>query len=313
MLRALTRPPFALTRFGPDSPSGRPVGLIRLAGVLSIAALCATAAVPAAAADGPTLERVRSTSAITLAYREGAAPFSFRDREGRIRGYSVELCMLVVASIQKSLGVPSLRIDWKPVDAATRLFTIANGEADIECGTTTITLSRMEKVDFSVPIFVDGGSVLVKRSAKIGRLADLKGRKVAVIPATTTEQALTRELAAAGVAATVVPVTDGADGMAALQAGRVDALAGDRIVLAGQRQRARQPDAFAFVADDFSFEPYALVIRRDDPDFRLAVNRALVGVYKSGDIDAVFQRWLAPLGRPGRLLHSMYYLQRLPE
>ena len=313
MLRALTRLPFALARFGLDSPSGRPFGLIGFAAVLSIVALCATAAGPAAAADGPTLERIRSTSAITLAYREGAAPFSFRDHQGRVRGYSVELCMLVVASIQKSLGLPSLRIDWKPVDAATRLFTIANGEADIECGTTTITLSRMEKVDFSVPIFVDGGSLLVKRGTKIARVADLKGRKVAVIPATTTEHALTRELAAHGLAATLVPVRDAAEGLAALQGGQVDALAGDRIVLTGQRQRARNPGALAFVADDFSFEPYALMIRRDDPDFRLAVNRALVGVYKSGDIDAVFQRWLAPLGRPGRLLHAMYYLQRLPE
>jgi ABC-type amino acid transport substrate-binding protein len=287
--------------------------LARSACVLSLAALCVVTAAPAAASESPTLERIRSTSSITLAYREGAAPFSFKDREGRIRGYSVELCMLVVASIQKSLGLASLRIDWKPVDAATRLFAIANGEADIECGTTTITLSRMEKVDFSLPIFVDGGSLLVKRGAKVGKLADLKGRKVAVIPATTTEQALTRELASHGIAATLVPVKDTAEGMAALQGGAVDALAGDRIVLAGLRQRARHPEALGFVADDFSYEPYALVIRRDDPDFRLAVNRALVAVYKSGDIDAVFQRWLAPLGRPGRLLHAMYYLQRLPE
>ena len=287
--------------------------LARLAGALSLTVALAAVAAPVAAADGPTLERIRSTAAITLAYREGAAPFSFKDREGRVRGYSVELCMLVVASIQKSLGLPSLRIEWKPVDAATRLFAVANGEADIECGTTTITLSRMEKVDFSLPIFVDGGSLLVKRGAKIAKVADLKGRKVAVIPATTTEQALTRELAAHGLAATLVPVRDGAEGLAALQGGQVDALAGDRIVLTGLRQRARNPGALAFVGDDFSYEPYALVIRRDDPDFRLAVNRALVGVYKSGDIDAVFQRWLAPLGRPGRLLHAMYYLQRLPE
>jgi glutamate/aspartate transport system substrate-binding protein len=302
-----------LAALRPPVTPAMPSAFARLAGALSLAVVFAAAAVPAVAADGPTLERIRSTGTIALAYREGAAPFSFKDREGRVRGYSVELCMLVVASIQKSLGLPSLRIDWRPVDAATRLFVVANGEADIECGTTTITLSRMEKVDFSVPIFVDGGSVLVKRDAKVGKLADLKGRRVAVIPATTTEEALTRELAAAGVTATLVPVRDGAEGMAALQGGKADALAGDRIVLAGLRQRARNPEALAFVADDFSFEPYALVIRRDDPDFRLAVNRALVGVYKSGDIDAVFQRWLAPLGRPGRLLHAMYYLQRLPE
>ena len=79
------------------------------------------------------------------------------------------------------------------------------------------------------------------------------------------------------------------------------------------RQSSRKPDALGFLASDFSFEPYALVVRRDDPDFRLAVNRALVGVYKSGEIDAIFQRWFASLGRPGPLLNAMFYLQQLPE
>jgi ABC-type amino acid transport substrate-binding protein len=131
----------------------------------------------------------------------------------------------------------------------------------------------------------------VRSGAKLARLVDLKNRRVAVIPGTTTEHALTAELSALGVAATLVPVSNGAEGVAQLVAGKVDALAGDRIVLTALRQRAAKPGALTLVGADFSYEPYALVVRRDDPDFRLAVNRALVAVYRSGEIDGIFQRW----------------------
>jgi len=277
-----------------------------LAGVL----LACSFAVQAASA---TLDRIRQTGTIQLAYREAAAPFSFRDRDGTVRGYSVELCERVAQAIGKSLGVAAVKIGWKAVDASTRLDAVAGGAADIECGTTTITLARMEKVDFSVPVFVDGGSVMVRADSKISRLVDLKSRRVAVIPGTTTEQALVAQLSALGSPATLVPVRDGAEGVAQLVAGKVEGYAGDRIVLTTLRQRAAKPATLGFVDSDFSFEPYALVVRRDDPDFRLAVNRALVGIYRAGEIDAVFQRWFAAYGQPGPLLHAMFYLNRLPE
>ena len=105
--------------------------------------------------------------AITFGYRDGAAPFSFDDRDGRVRGYSAELCAAVAAGIQQALKLPALKIVWQPVDAATRIDSVASGRADAECGTTTITLSRMERVDFSLPIFVDGGSALVRTGSKI--------------------------------------------------------------------------------------------------------------------------------------------------
>ena len=219
----------------------------------------------------------------------------------------------VAQAIAKSLGIDALKPSWKSVDAATRLDAVASGAADIECGTTTITLARMEKVDFSVPVFVDGGSVLVRANSKLSRLVDLKNRRVAVIAGTTTEQALVAQLNALGSPATLVPVKDGAEGVAQLVAGKVDGYAGDRIVLTTLRQRTAKPAALSFVDSDFSFEPFALVVRRDDPDFRLAVNRALVGLYRSGEIDPIFQRWFAAYGQPGQLLHAMFYLNRLPE
>ena len=283
--------------------------------------LCAGSAVPllADAADvppppnSPTLDRIKRSGVIRLAFREGAAPFSFKDRGGVVRGYSVDLCTHVAAAIQKDLGLPSLRIEWLPVDAATRIGVVATGKADAVCGTTTITLTRMQSVDFSVPIFVDGGGVLVQSSSKLARLADLKGRKVAVIGGTTTERALKHALDGIDAAATLVPVKDGVAGMAALAQGQVDGYAGDRIVLLGLRTAAPNAADFDFVDGDFSVEPYALVLPRNDADFRLAVNRALVALFRSGDIDPIFQRWLGGVGRPGPLLHALFYLNTLPE
>ena len=276
--------------------------------------VCAVApwAAPAVA-DSPALERIRKSGVITFAYREHAAPFSFKAGGGRIRGYSVELCNRVAAAIEKELKLPALKIEWVPVSAATRLTTVASGKADAECGTTTMTLTRLQTVDFSVPIFVDGGSVLVRASSKVATLADLKGKRVAVIGGTTTDRGLKRALEQIDAAATVFPVQDADEGLTLLTAGKVDGYAGDRVVLAGMKNNLPASADLELINADFSFEPYALVVPRTDPDFRLAVNRALVALYRSGEIDSIFQQWLGGLGRPGPLLHSMFYLNTLPE
>jgi ABC-type amino acid transport substrate-binding protein len=117
-----------------------------------------------AAADSPTLNRIKATGTITFGYRDNAVPFSYKDRDGRIRGYSVELCMRVAGSIQNELGLTALKIEWLPVEASNRLDYVISGKVDAVCGTTTITLGRMQKVDFSLPIYVDGGSMLVRAS-----------------------------------------------------------------------------------------------------------------------------------------------------
>jgi len=286
--------------------------------VLFLAALAAVgtlliSALPVSAATSPTLDRIKERGTIVFSYRNAAPPFSYKDREGRIKGYSVDLCLRVAALIQKELGLRELQIEWVSVEAGTRLDAIATGKVDADCGTTTISLSRMEKVDFSIPIYVDGGGVLVRAKKKPTAMADLKGKRVAVISGTTTEQALTRTLTSLGTPAVLVPVTNSGEGMALLDRGEVDGYAGDRVVLANLKLRAPNPNALTFVNGDFSYEPYGIAVRRDDPDFKLAVNRALVGLYRTGDIDGIFQRWLGALGRPGTLLHAMFYLNTLPE
>jgi ABC-type amino acid transport substrate-binding protein len=277
------------------------------------ACLCLAVALASAAEPTRTLDRIKADGVIRLGYRSGAAPFSFRERDGTVRGYSVELCTRIAAAVQKRLGLANLRVEWTGLDPGNRLDAVASGRVDIECGTTTISLARYEKVDFSLPIFIDGGSVLVGAASKIERFADLVGKRIAVIPETTTQSALKRQLDVDAVKAEPVPVKDAAEGFRLLAQGKVDAFASDRIVLIALRATAADPEKFKLFDSDFSYEPYALVIRRNDADFRLAVNRALVDLYRSGDIDPIFHRWLGGLGQPGPLLNAMFYLSTLPE
>ena len=294
----------------------RPMRLFSLS-LLAVAqiafALSAALVSGGAAAQSPTLNRIKATGTITFGYRNNAVPFSYQDRDGRVKGYSVDLCTSVAGSIQKDLGMSELKIEWLPVEASNRLDYVISGKVDAVCGTTTMTLGRMQKVDFSLPIYVDGGSVLVRARSKLTKLTDLSGKKVAVIAGTTTEEELGRGLDAKGTKATLIKVETAAEGMALLDKGSVDGYAADRVVLAYLKLRSPNPDAYAFVAGDFSYEPFGLPMRRDDPDFKLAVNRALAGIYRSGDIDPIFQRWLGALGVPGPLLHAMFYLSAIPE
>jgi ABC-type amino acid transport substrate-binding protein len=161
-------------------------------------------------------------------------------------------------------------------------------------------------------IFIDGGAVLALAESKLVRLSDLAGKTVGVKPGTTTETALKAALKDRLIDARVVSVKDDTEALAALNERRIDGYAADRIVLAGQVIRARSDIKYTLIQDDFSVEPYGLMMRRD-PAFRLAVNRAISQTYRSGAIKEIFDRWLAPLGKPGPLLSAMYYLNTTPE
>lgn len=284
---------------------------------LLVAVVLAAAAGQAAAAS-PTLDRIKATGTITFGYRTDAAPFSARQRNGAVRGYSVELCEKVAETVKNALRLPKLDIVWKPVDSETRIADVVDRKIDAECGSTTITLSRMERVDFSLPIFVDGGSALVHVGPGASKPApasirDLAGKRIAVLPATTTETALRKALAVASITATLVIVREPGDGIKQLLDGKVDAYASDRLLLVRLRADNAKADELALLDSDFSFEPYALVLPRGDPDFRLLVDRTLAGLYKSGGIDPIFIRWLGSYGQPGALLNAMFYLNALPE
>src|SRR5262245_20991143 len=140
-----------------------------------------------------TLEQIKASNTLNLGYREAAPPFSFPGPDRSPVGYSVDLCTYVANSLQKQLGI-SFKLNWVPVTADNRLDMVTQGKVDIECGTTTASLSRQQRVDFSLLTFVDGGGLLTRSDFNLRATTDLADKRIAVIPGTTTETALTKFL-----------------------------------------------------------------------------------------------------------------------
>jgi glutamate/aspartate transport system substrate-binding protein len=259
-----------------------------------------------------TLDRVKATRTISMGYRASSVPFSFVGPAGKPTGYSVELCARVADDLRRELGLPDLEVKWVPVDVPTRTPALLNGAIDLECGSTTNTLSRQEEVDFSLTTFITGGSLLVLAGGDLE--GELRNLRIAVIPGTTTEGTLKEMIAKLGPGGIdLIPVKDHVDGLAAVESKTADAYASDRAILIGLVMTSRDPSRFALMNRYFSYEPYALMLRRGDPAFRLAVNRVLARLYRTGDIEDVYRRWFGRMGVPASLLVAMYAIEGLPE
>ena len=278
---------------------------------LIVSAMMMVGAAPGQELDG-TLKKIKTSETFTLGYLESAPPFSFPGPDRRPVGYSIDLCTQIASAIQKQLGV-SLKLNWVPVTTANRLEMVASGKVDIECGTSTASLSRQEKIDFSLMTFVDGGGLLTKSSSKLGAVADLADKRIAVIPGTTTQTALDKYLKEEFVAVKIVPVKNHVEGLAAIEKDSADAFASDRSVLVGLAVTSKDPSLFALPGILFSYEPYGFMVRRNDAAFRLAVNRTLAEIYRSGNIVPIYDRWFGAFGKPSAAILAMYLLNGLPE
>jgi ABC-type amino acid transport substrate-binding protein len=276
-----------------------------------LAALILASPVLAQQLDG-TLKKIKTSSTFNIGYIESAPPFSFPGPDRRPVGYSIDFCTHVAGAIQQQLGV-NLKLNWVPVTAVNRIDMVAQGKVDIECSTTTASLSRQQRVDFSLMTFVDGGGLLIKSDLNLRALADLADKRIAVISGTTTETALTKFLKEEFVTAKVVPVKDHLEGRSAVEKGAVEAFASDRGILIGLVVTAKEPKVFAIPNLQFSYEPYGFMVRRNDGAFRLAVNRALAELYRSGGVVKIYDRWFGALGKPSTALQAMYLLNGLPE
>lgn len=267
---------------------------------------------PAWAQTG-VLGKIKKSGVITMGYVDNAAPFSFAE-SGQPRGYSVELCRRIASGVREQLGLANLETKWVPLTVQSRLAAVRDGKVDIECSTVTWTLSRQKDVDFSLITFVDGASILTRINDNLNRLADMGGKRIAVISGTTTEKVLKAALEKRGIKANVVLVKQRDEGLQKLDKGEVEGFASDRMVLIGITLKSKtKTTSFKLLDEDFSVEPYALPLPRGDHDYRLAVNRVLAGLYRSGEIEKVYDQWLGPFGRPGLLLSAAYYMQGLAE
>jgi glutamate/aspartate transport system substrate-binding protein len=281
--------------------------------VVIFSALLVSASVVSAAEPSGVLKAIKERKSIVLGHRESSWPFSFVDDQGKPAGYSVDLCVRIAESIGKELGLRDLAIRWVKVTPENRLKAVADGTVDLECGSTTATLARYEQVDFTVTTFVDGGSLLATDASSVEGVKDLAGKRVAIIPGTTTEGALAAALKQYVVSAQMVPVKDHAEGLAAIESGKADVYASDRVILIGLGRRSAQRAKLSLSPQLFSYEPYAFMLRRGDADLRLAANRALSRLFRSEDIARMYEKWFGALGKPSPALILMYAITAIPE
>ena len=263
-----------------------------------------------------TLERIADRNEFRIGYRTDARPLSF-EKDGKAQGYSVDFCQRIAVAVREHLQLPDMKVTFVPVTSDGRFDAVVDGDIDIECGATTVTLGRLERVDFTLKTFVTGGTILSMAANRVAHLEDLAGKRVAVVRGTPTADALEAALKEKLIDARVVAVADRNEGMSRLREGEVAGFASDQIVLIGvalEAIDARQVVNFSFADEFFSYEPYAFMVRRDDAEFRLVVNRAIAQMFRSGQFAQVYQTWIGSAGvQPSPMLIAMYQMQSLAE
>ena len=279
-------------------------------GALSVAAvLLAWGALTDASAG--TLDRIKQEKAIRIAYREDAPPFSYKDKIGEPMGFMVDLCREVAKKLADQLQLASLNVVYVPVTAADRFEAIQQQKADLLCEPTSATLSRREIVDFSIPTFVDGASLMIRADGP-HNLKAMAGKKIGVLGGTTTEQSLRSSLKATGITSDVIPAKTHAEGVAMLDDGKISAYFADRSILVSLIKDSKAPSKLMLAENYLSVEPYALALPRGDEEFRLAVDRALSHIYRGGEIGPLFKRTFGN-ANPGQVLGTLYLITGLPD
>ena len=265
--------------------------LIALAGALALAAPCA-------AEESPTLRKIAETGVISLGFRDNSIPFSFLDKQQRPVGYSMDLCYRVVDAIRARLKAPGLEVILRPVNAANRTALVVNDIIDLECGSTTNTLERQKDLAFSVTIFIASVSIVSKKRAGIHDLDDLKGKTVALTAGTTTIPALQEIDRTQGYGLRMITRKDHADAFALVETDRAAAFIMDDVLLYGLVAAARDPATFAIASSDLPLQPYAIALRKNDPEFKKVVDEALVELFRSGEIAHIYRKWFQSMQLP---------------
>lgn len=275
----------------------------------SLATLLLLALPAVAAAD--TLGGIKERGTIRLGVRADAIPFSFTDTLGERGGYTVQLCRAVSADLKKELGTAELKVEYVEVTTEDRFAALNDGRIDILCGATSVTLSRLDEVDFSSATFVTGMGVLYRNDGPTS-FAELAGKKIGVRGGTTTEETLKRELDQAGLTVEIVSIDDHEAALEELAEGKIDAYFADRAILIYLLQASGKADVLTVGERLYTIESYALALPLDDRDFRIAVDRALSRIYRSPMLDQIYT---ASFGdqQPGDILRALYVLGAIPD
>lgn len=248
-------------------------------------------AVPVAAQQSDTLKKIRDAGTITVGHRDASVPFSYYDDKQQAVGYAMDLCMRVVDAVKAELKLPKLDVKYQLVTSANRIPLMANGTIDIECGSTTNNLDRQKQVAFTITHFVTANRWVAKKASNIKTLADLKGKTIVSTAGTTNIKQITEINAAQNLGMNIISANGHPEAFQMVETGRAVAFVMDDILLYSLVSQSRAPADYAISADALSVEPYGIMMRRDDPAFKKVVDNAMIQTYKSGAINAIYEKW----------------------
>jgi glutamate/aspartate transport system substrate-binding protein len=252
------------------------------------AAAPATASAPVAI---DTMRRIRDTGTIRIGVRESSVPFSFLDAQKQPQGYSVDLCLRVAEAIKSELKMPKLDVKFEPVTSSNRIPALLEGKVDLECGSTTNTRDRQKQVAFAYTTFVAGIKMLAKKSSNVNSVEDLRNKTVVVTKGTTSEKIMKAMNDERILKMKIVESPDHGESFRQVEDGSAIAFPMDDVLLYGLISKSKKPDDFAVVGKYLSVEPYAIMMRKDEPAFEKVVNRALIDLFQSGEIRRIYAKW----------------------
>jgi glutamate/aspartate transport system substrate-binding protein len=244
-----------------------------------------------AAAQEGTLKKIKDSGAITIGHRDASVPFSYYDDKQQPVGYAMDLCARIVEAVKKEVGVPNLKVNYQLVTSANRIPLMANGTIDLECGSTTNNLARQEQVWFATTHFVTANRFVSKRASKTDKLADLKGKTIVSTAGTTNIKQVTEINAEQKLGMNIISANGHAEAFQMVETGRAVAFVMDDILLYSLVAQSRSPKDYVISTDALSVEPYGIMLRKDDAAFKKVVNGAINALYKSGEINKIYEKW----------------------
>ena len=269
--------------------------------LLGVAAIAFAATV--SAQDG-TLKKIKDTGAITIGHRDASIPFSYYDDQQKPVGYAIDLCMRIVEGVKKELKMPDLKVNYQLVTSANRIPLMSNGTIDLECGSTTNNLERQKQVGFTITHFVTANRWVAKKSSNAKTLNDLKGKTVVSTAGTTNIKQITEINTEKNLGMNIISANGHPEAFQMVETGRAVAFVMDDILLYSLAAQSRNPADYEISADALSVEPYGIMLRKDDAAFKKVVDAAMVDTYKSGAINAIYDKWfLKPVPPKGLTLN----------
>ena len=252
--------------------------------------LFALASFSAFAQEG-TLKKIKDSGAITIGHRDASVPFSYYDDKQQPIGYAMDLCLKIVDAVKAELKMPALKVNYQLVTSANRIPLMGNGTIDLECGSTTNNIPRQEQVWFTMTHFVTANRWIAKKSSNIKALADLKGKTIVSTAGTTNIKQITEINAAQNLGMNIISANGHPEAFQMVETGRAVAFVMDDILLASLAASSRSPGDYEISALGLSVEPYGIMVRKDDKAFKAVADKAMTEVYKSGQINAIYDKW----------------------